>query len=145
MHKEHQEGCWVSLILRLAAASLFIGAVVPKWMGSPGATVSSFQSMFQGTWLPMPLVTLHGWLTPWIELLLPIWLILGFRLRWAWAATGLYLVSLAFGMVVARQYDTAAHNYFYVLLSCAGLHFSRHDGLSVDAFGKKEGSCCGAS
>lgn len=140
---KHTEGCWVSLILRLAMASLFIGAVVPKWMGPPGKTVQMFQSMFQSTWLPMPLVTLHAQLTPWIEILLPVWLILGFRLRWAWVVTGLYLVSLAFGMVVAQQYGTAANNYFYALFSCAGLYFSRYDGLSLDAFGsRKEGSCC---
>ena len=143
MHKEHSEGCWVSLILRLAVASLFIGAAVPKWMGPPGRTAQMFQTMFQATWLPMPLVTLHGQLTPWIELVLPIWLILGFRLSWAWTVTGLYLVSLAFGMVVAQKYEVAAFNYLYVLMACAGLHFSRHDGLSIDAFGKKKEGCCG--
>lgn len=140
--EKHSEGCWVSLILRLAAASLFIGAAVPKWMGPPGQTVQMFQSMFQSTWLPMPLVTLHARLVPWIELILPIWLIVGFRLQWAWVATALFLVSLAFGMVVAQQM-IAVGNYFYVLFACVGLYFSRYDRFSIDALaGKKEG-CCG--
>lgn len=138
----HCEECWASLILRLAMASLFVGAVVPKFLGGVGNTVGYFQKTFEGSWLPMPLVTLHARWVPWIELALPIWLVIGWRLRWAWLATGLFLTSLAFGMVVAQQGDTAAHNYTLVLMACAGLYFSRFDRCSVDGLRKKKGGCC---
>jgi len=36
-------------------------------------------------------------------------------------------VFMVIGMVVAKQYDVAADNYFYVLMACAGLYFSPHD------------------
>ncbi len=137
----HSEACWVSLILRLAMASLFVGAVVPKFQGGAGNIVGMFQQMFQGTWLPMPLVTLHARLVPWIELLLPIWLVIGWRLKWAWVAAALFLTSLAFGTIVAGKHDVAAHNFMYVLIACAGLYFSRFDRCSVDGRGKK-GACC---
>ena len=137
----HTEGCWVSLILRLAIASLFVGAVVPKFMGGIGGTVTGFQALFKGSWLPMPLVTLHARLVPWIELLLPVWLVVGYRLRYAWILAGLFLTTLGFGMIVAGKGDVAAQNFTYVLISCAGLYFSEFDGLSVDTLGKK-GTCC---
>lgn len=141
--EKHTEGCWVSLILRLAVALLFIGAAVPKWMGPPGATAASFQEFFKETWLPLSLVNLHGRLVPWIEALIPIWLLLGFRLRLAWVFTALFLVSLAFGMVVAQKGDIAAYNYLYVLIACAGLHFSQFDRFSIDGLGRTNG-CCGS-
>ena len=132
---------WISLLLRLAVASLFIGAVIPKFQGGLGNVVQSFQTLFQNSWLPMPLVKLHARLTPWIELLIPIWLLVGIRLRWAWILTGLFLVSLSFGMVVAGQGAVAATNYSYLLLACAGLYFSPFDRYSVD--GMRGAACCG--
>ncbi len=140
-----QEKSWISLLLRIAVASLFIGAVVPKFREGMDL-VAAFQGMFQGTWLPMPLVKLHARLTPWAELLIPIWLISGFRLRWAWLFTGLFIISLAFGMIVAKQGPSAADNYSYLLLAIAGLYFSRFDTLNVDAIlGGKGGDCCGGT
>ena len=141
MEKCHTEGCWVSLILRLAMATLFIGAVVPKWTAPPGSLVASFEAMFKDTWLPMELVRMKARAVPWIETILPIWLILGFRLRWAWVATALFLTSLAFGMVVAKA-PNAALTYLYVLIACVGLYFSQFDKLNLGClFGKKEGCC----
>lgn len=128
---QNKEGCWISLILRVAVASLLLAATIPKWMGGVEGTVSHFQALFKESWLPLPLVTLQARLVPFVELLLPIWLLVGFRLRLAWIVTCFFLVTLGFGMVVAGQYETAAHNYFYVLLSCAGLYFSRYDAFGV--------------
>ena len=56
----------------------------------------------------------------------------------AWIFTSLVTISLAFGMVVARKYDVAADNYFYVFLCCAGLYFSQFDRFSVDAIKSKQ-------
>ena len=88
MEKKACEGCWISLLLRVAIASLLIGATIPKWMGGLEGTVTYFQSAFQDSWLPMGLVTLQARLTPFLEILLPLWLLVGWRLRLAWAACG---------------------------------------------------------
>ena len=138
MKENHTEGSWISLILRLAMASLFLGAVVPKFQHGLGSIVGAFQAAFKDTWLPMRLVTLHTRCVPWIEAGLVIWLIIGFRLRWAWSVAGLFLTSLAFGMIVIGKGDVAAGNFSYVLISCVGLYFSRYDRWSVD--GKAQGS-----
>ena len=128
-------GRWVSLILRLAMATLFFSAAVSKLKGgtaSIAGTVQFFRTTFENTWLPGPMVTLHAYLTPFVEALLVIWLLTGFRLPAAWVVTALFLITLAFGMSVAGKHDVAAHNFNYVLICCAGLYFSRFDRLRVD-------------
>ncbi len=133
MAKPICERCWISLILRISVSALFISAVIPKYTGGFENVVTAFQGMFAKTWLPMPLVTLHARLTPFVETLIPIWLLIGFRLRFGWVFTSLFLVSLSFGMLVAGQGAIAANNFFYVALSLGGLYFSQFDRWSVDS------------
>lgn len=127
-------GAWASLLLRLAVAVLFVAAVVPKWMGGIGQTVGFFREQFKDSWLPLPLVTLHGYLTPFVETLIPLWLVVGWKLRWGWVVATLFVISLGFGMAVAREHAVAAHNYLYVLICVAGLYFSQYDRFSVDGW-----------
>ncbi len=137
MHSEgsRSENAWISLILRVAAASLFGVAAIGKFQGSLDQVVINFQNTFKNTWLPINLVTLHARLVPYIEAILPVWLLTGWRLKWAWILAAFFTVSLAFGMMVAQQSGVAASNYFYVLLCCAGLHFSQFDHFKI-------GRCC---
>ena len=141
MHPDEKDcvkGC-VSLVLRLAIASLFIATAVSKFQTGLGQLVPYFQSTFKGTWLPMPLVTLYAWLIPWIEALIPLWLLSGIRLKSAWFFTALFMVSLGFGLVVAKS-PVAASNYMYVLICCAGLYFSPYDCLQWGRCGKHPAS-----
>ncbi len=136
--KDCVKGC-VSLVLRLAVASLFIGTSVGKFQAGLGQLVPSFQAMFQGTWLPLPLVTLYARLIPWVEVLIPLWLLSGIRLKSAWFFTALFMISLGFGMVVAKS-PVAASNYMYVLLCCAGLLFSPYDCFRLGHCGDQQAS-----
>jgi len=134
---EAEVGRLVSLVVRLAVASLFFAAAVAKFKGgwqSLDGVVAFFQQTFAETWLPKSLVTLHARVTPFMEALIVLWLIVGYRLRLGWCVTGLFMVSLAFGMAVAGKHDAAANNYAYVLVCCAGLYFSRFDRYSFDGF-----------
>ncbi len=131
--RERTEGCWASLILRLAVAALFFAAAVGKWMkGGPSVTADGFVETFAGTWLPAPMVRVHGLLTPIIESVIPVWLVLGVKLKAGWIFTGLFLVTLAFGMSVAGKHDIAAANYNYVLIACIGLYLSQYDRINLD-------------
>lgn len=137
---EKDVGRWVSLVLRLAIGSLFLSAAVGKLSGglaSIRGTVGYFQATFAETWLPPALVTMHGWLTPFVEALIAVWLIVGYRLRIGWILTCLFAISLAFGMAVAKKHDVAANNYGYVLICAAGLYCSRYDRFSVDGLLKR--------
>jgi len=134
-------GQLASLVLRLAVGSLFFAAAVRKLQGGTETihkTVQYFQTTFENTWLPSTLVTIHAYATPFIEAAIVIWLILGFRLKAAWMFTALFVTTLAFGMSVAGKFDTAANNYNYVLICCAGLLLSRFDRFCIDTLrGKK--------
>ncbi len=133
-------GQWASLLLRLAIGSLFFAAAVRKLQGgldSIQATVSYFRTTFESTWLPEVLVTAHGYATPFVEALIVIWLVSGFRLQAAWVFTTLFTISLAFGMSVAGKFDTAANNYTYVLICCAGLILSHYDRVRIDALWRR--------
>lgn len=127
---------WISAILRLAVASLFLAAAVGKYQTGINGVVQYFQTTFKDAWLPPLLVEFHARLTPVIETIIPLWLITGIRLKAGWIITTLFAVSLAFGMAVVRQYGTAANNYFYVLLCLAGLYFSQFDKWNFDAWFK---------
>ena len=130
--KNWSEEALISLILRLAMASLFAVAAISKFLGGLENVATQIQTGFQGTWLPMPLVRVYARMLPYIEALIPIWLILGWRLRSAWVLTGILLVTLSFGTLITQQGETAAHNYFYVFLACAGLYFSKYDNLNIE-------------
>ena len=137
MAKTVCERCWISLILRITIALLFVAAVVPKFTGGLSSIVSGFETLFRDSWLPLPLVTLFARIVPFIELIIPIWLLVGFRLRLAWIVSSLFMVILSFGMIVAKQPAVAASNYFYVMVCLAGLYFSQFDRWSVDSPGTK--------
>ena len=127
---------WASPVVRLAIASLFLAASVRKLQGGAESiqkTVRYFRTTFEDTWLPEFLVTAHAYATPFVEAFIVIWLISGFRLRAAWVFTSLFMISLAFGMSVAGEYDSAANNYTYVLICCVGLLLSPYDRIRIDA------------
>jgi uncharacterized membrane protein YphA (DoxX/SURF4 family) len=124
-------GSLVSLVLRLAAASLFAANAIGKFMAGSSAMLGYFKSLFHTSWLPSVVVSATALTTPYLEALLAIWLLAGISLRFAWLASALYMIILAFGMVVAQQYDVAAHNYLYVLLFCVGLYFSDSDRVHI--------------
>lgn len=127
---------WASLVIRPAVASLFFAAAVRKLQGGAETiqkTVRFFQTTFENTWLPATLVNAHAYTTPFVEAMIVIWLISGVRLMAAWVFTAMFATSLAFGMSVAGKFDTAADNYSYVLICCAGLLLSRYDRFRADA------------
>lgn len=133
-------GQLAAVLLRLAIGSLFLAAAVRKLQGGAETiqqTVQYFQTTFEETWLPSLLVTAHAYATPFVEAIIVVWLISGFRLRAAWVFTALFTTSLAFGMAVAGKFDTAASNYTYVLICCVGLLLSRYDRIRIDGFGRR--------
>ncbi len=125
--KDNCELTWISYILRLAMASLFFVAGVNKFVAGLGNSAQYMTAMFSKTWLPTLLVAPYVYLLPFIEVLVAVWLLSGQKLKEAWIATALLLVSLAFGMAVAQQYAVAASNYVYVVIACLGIYVSKYD------------------
>lgn len=127
---------WLSVLMRLSIGSLLLVAAINKIPGGVSGTVAYYQSLFQNSLLPTFLVTAHASIILFVEFLLGLWLLSGYRLSLAWKASALLLVSLAMGMVFAGKYDVASDNFVYVFLSGVGLFTSPFDRWS---FGKGVG------
>ncbi len=118
---------WVSVFLRAALGSLFLGAALSKVQGGVAGTVGYYTSLFEHSLLPVFLVKAHASVIMFVEFAVAPWLLSGYRLALAWKSTALVLVSLALGMVFAGKYDVASDNYVYVALALGGLVTSRFD------------------
>ncbi len=125
MGKNCTEQSLISMILRISMVCLFAVAAASKFTNGIETSATFIVTSFKDTFLPAFLVNLYAHVLPFAEALIAIWLLIGFKLRAAWVFTALVLVSLAFGLVVAKQ--SAADNYMYVLFACAGLYFSAFD------------------
>ena len=76
----------------------------------------------------------YSYFLPFAEALIPIWLLSGVRLRAGWIFTAFLIISLAFGLIVAKQ--NASDNYCYVIMACVGLYMSRYDTCQLPAKNK---------
>lgn len=118
---------WVSVILRVSIASLFLIAAVGKLPNGISGTAAYYSSLFERSLLPGFLVTIHATVIVFVEFALAFWLFSGFRLYLAWIVAALVLISLAIGMIFAGKYDVASDNYVYVFMCAAGLLTSGFD------------------
>jgi uncharacterized membrane protein YphA (DoxX/SURF4 family) len=125
---------WISLILRVAFASIFFLAARNKFVGGLDGVNSYFHSQFDETFLPWVLVEFHSRIIAFVEALIVISLLVGYKLNWAWIFTACTLVSLSFGQMVLGNLDNAFHDYGYTFAACLGLYFSAYDRFSVDGF-----------
>ena len=117
----------ISLLMRLATATLFGAAATNKFLdGIPGVVVY-FQETFESTWLPGWLVTLQAYQIAFLETLIALWLVTGYRLQFGWFFTGLVLVSLLFGNVVSLNFPDASSDTIYIIVVCIGISVSRFD------------------
>ena len=122
---------WTSLITRAAVASMYAATSIRYFLNGFGGVIRYTEHALEGTWLPMPLVSGFAHVIPWLELVIWIWLVVGYRLRAAWVVAGLYTVLLGFGNMVALK---TANDYLHVLLCLVGLNTAHYDLLSVDAW-----------
>lgn len=116
-----------SALLRVSMGTLFFLAAAGKVPGGIAGTVGYYTSLFQNTFLPSFLVTAHASVIMFVEFALALWLFTGFKLRWGWIASGLVLVSLAAGMLIAGKTDVAGANFLYVFYAAVGVVLSGFD------------------
>jgi thiosulfate dehydrogenase (quinone) large subunit len=118
-------------LIRLSLGVLFFFAGLAKVMNYQ----SSVQGIIDGaskTWLPLPLLSGFAYLLPYVELILGILLIAGLMTHVAYLGAGLLLITLEFGVILTGQYDTAAHNAFYLFMLAIGWTWVGRNPLSLD-------------
>jgi hypothetical protein len=138
INKNDPELSWISLILRAAVVSIFAVAAFGKFSAGLGNYADHMAGMFKDTFLPDWLLIPYINILPFAETLIAIWLLVGINLRYAWIFTALVLLSLGFGMVVAKQGSVASENYLYMMMACLGIYLSKYDGCSLIGCGCKK-------
>jgi hypothetical protein len=131
--KNHQEECSISLILRIAVASIFGVASYIKFTTGFNSYVEIMTNIFKDTFLPGWLLKPYIYGLPFAEGLVVVWLLVGIKLRYAWTFAALVFLTLGFGMIVAKQGATASENFIYMMMACLGIYLSKYDkcGLSL--------------
>ena len=122
--KNNPEQSWISIILRVAVALMFVVAAIGKLVDFNGY-VAMTTGMFKDTILPGWLLTPYIYVLPFAEALIPVWLLVGFKLRAAWIYTAVVLTSLMFGLLIAKQ--NVADMFLFILVACVGLYMSKYD------------------
>jgi len=125
LNKEHVEENWISLILRIAMGWLFFIAAYNKFTMGLHHSAGFIAESVKDTFLPGFLVVPYGYILPVAEGLIAALLFSGFKLRAGWVLTAAVLISLIVGLTVAKQ--SASDLYVYLVLTCAGIYFSRYD------------------
>lgn len=127
------------LLLRLFLALRFIHAFYGKAVNEEGVfALSNLNGFIEGTLsgfsklLPQFLVLPYVYALPWVELLLGVTLLIGCKTRWSLFLTGLTYISLAFGMMLMKNYETVGQIMMHVLITAVALRWVSHNVLCFD-------------
>jgi len=134
--KNHPEECWISLVLRIAAALVFGAAAYFKFSNGLGVYSAGMTGLLKNTPLPGFFLTLYINVLPFAEALIAVWLLAGVKLRAAWIFTAFVLISLGVGMMLLKNFSVVSQNYVYVVIACWGIYLSKYDKCNLM-------SCCG--
>lgn len=131
---QRRDVAFVVLVLRLAFGQLMLFAGINKfWNEGPVSNVSAgLMKRFEGTYLPELMLMPYSYALPYIEVVLGLVLLVGLFSRQALAVTALLLLSLAFGVIVLKDYPTAAANTVYAALAALAFLLARWDDFSAD-------------
>jgi len=107
-------------LLRWALAVFFFFAGLGKIIGGVSAFVYQMTPGFEDTMLPVALVAGFFWIVPFLEVLLGVWLLVGFRRECALFTTGVLLVIFLFGHKIKGDGGAAIMPMFVYILTVAG-------------------------
>jgi thiosulfate dehydrogenase [quinone] large subunit len=118
-------------LLRLTLGVIFLFSGVGKLMAGVGNFEAGLETQFAGK-LPLVLIKPFGYALPFAELLVGMLIVLGLFNLFALVVSGLELIVLTFGTVVAGEFPVAAHNTQYALVNFVLLWFANYNGYSLD-------------
>ena len=126
----------IALFLRVGIGLLLFFAGFNKFLRDGGASgvAESMLESFADTFIPQFLLVPYVYLLPYVEILCGALLIIGLFSRPAILFACALLASLAFGLFVDKNGDTAAKVINYLLVASVALWFiSRDDRYSLDS------------
>lgn len=126
-------------LLRWALAVFFFFAGLGKIMGGVSVFVYQMTPGFEGSILPLALVAGFLWIVPFLEVLLGLWLFIGWHREYALWLNGILLILFLFGHKVMGDMDGIMPIFVYLLVVAGALYLP----AAWDCCGScKDGNCC---
>jgi thiosulfate dehydrogenase (quinone) large subunit len=118
-------------LLRVAFGVIFLFSGIGKFVSGIGNFEAGLETQFAGK-LPMFLIKPFGYALPFAEVIVGALIVFGLFNLFALVVSGLELIVLTFGVVVAGEFPSAAHNVQYALVNFVLLWFANYNGYSID-------------
>lgn len=93
---------------------------------------SGMANNFSETILPEPFVYVYAFMILFIEAIVGIMLIIGWKTRWALVGMGALLISLTFGQILLQSFGTVANILIYAIAVTLLLFYTKYDFYGID-------------
>jgi uncharacterized membrane protein YphA (DoxX/SURF4 family) len=122
----------VSFVARLGMA-LYVSIVgLNAFVEGHETFIYRMDAIFQAApWIPSRGVRLVALVLPYLQILLGACLLLGVKLRLAWACSALLVCGLSGAVLAIGRYDIAAAFITYLILACVGLYAEHADNWRI--------------
>ena len=131
-HDCRHEYVWGAFLLRVSLGMLLLVAGLDKFIGGLAEARAGIEGMFAKSWLPPALYVPFIVSIPYAEVILGGLIILGlFRHFFLWLGS-LYMLALAFGVMVIGNWDITFRNVVYVGLFAAAFFATPWDRIKLD-------------
>ena len=114
---------WITLLIRFSMGIIFFAHGLGKVTTFPESPEGIIEG-FAETWLPNFVVAPFAYGLPFVELLIGLFLLFGYKYLPTLMATGIVLAILSFGKVVQGQPQGVAQNLTYLLVVAVGIYFA---------------------
>ena len=121
------------LLLRVTIGMNICVHGVSRIFGGPAAFAHSLIASFQKTFLPAWAVFGFGLVLPWLEAILGLLVLTGFRTRLALIAGSILLIVLTFGSTLRQDWESAGLQLIYASIYSVLLAFLNKNTYSLDA------------
>ena len=114
---------WITLLIRFSLGIIFFAHGLGKVLTYPQSPQGIIEG-FAETWLPGLVVVPFAYSLPFVEILIGVLLLIGYKYLPTLMATGVILAILSFGKVVQGQPQGVAPNLTYLLVVVVGMYLA---------------------
>lgn len=123
---------WAYVILRVAIGLDLLGHGAIRLFGNFAGFRGWLVQFFANSPMPDFLVELGGWTIPPIELILGVFLLVGFKTRPSVLLASLVMLGLMAGTCVVQKWEILSLQLNYIFFYCLILAFHRFDSNGID-------------
>jgi thiosulfate dehydrogenase [quinone] large subunit len=122
------------LLLRVTMGMNIMMHGLSRLLSGESKFVGSLIQMYQGSLLPLPLVSGFATVLPWIEAVIGFLVLTGLKTRAALTAGGALIIVLTFGVTVRQNFEAAGIQLSYALVFALLLACAAANRYSLDSW-----------